>query len=65
MDPLNSKSGLDIKTDDATNSSREYEKVYHSHNEVYWGETECAPKKIPKWLETTENRDCLQGFYGR
>ena len=37
MDPSNSESGLDIKIDDATNSTKEYKKAYYSYNEVFLG----------------------------
>lgn len=42
MDP-HPKFGLNVKTHVTTHTLREYEKVYDSHDEVFWGEQYTFP----------------------
>lgn len=55
MDPY-PKFGLNVKTSDATYSTRGYEKVYYSHNKAFWGEQGRLPNLAPEWLERGEGR---------
>lgn len=32
------KLGLEVETDDSTYTPKRYEKIYYSHNEVFWGD---------------------------
>ena len=50
------KCGLCVKIDDVTNISREYEKIYYSHNRAFWREQGIIPAspKCPKCLERTK-----------
>ena len=64
MDPSNSESGLDIKIDDATNSTKEYKKAYYSYNEVFLGKNRMGSQSSRIAQNNSEQRLSL-AFGGR
>lgn len=57
------KFGLDVKTDVVTHLSREYEKIYDSHNEIFWGEQGRSPRLVKNGLRKQGGEIGL-GFLG-
>lgn len=51
---------LDVKTHDATNTPRGYDKVYRLHHEAFWGEQGWPLGLIQKWFETFGKADQLR-----
>lgn len=51
---------LDVKTHDATNTPRGYEKVYHLHHEAFGGEQGWPLGLIQKWFEAAGKGDQLR-----
>lgn len=53
--------GLDLKTDGTIQTPREYENLYMSHKEAFWGE-QSDIQRGPKWRERAGKADWLWSF---